>query len=221
MVHALVYRILAVPAALAVAAPSAAQQAPASAPAPGSAPAPAGGGVAKQLEGDLGAAARALSGGGGLERLASVMGWLHQADSQAIQGARLAQRKSSSSTIRDLAAKVAGDHSAIESELGALAKARGIQLPGTGTPGGSGLAALGKLKGAAFDRSFLDWLATSQKRNAGQAAAARTDALKAGEPGLAAVLGKLVPKLQSHARSAERAQKLLPRRQARPAPASG
>ncbi len=159
------------------------------------------------LEQDAARAAQGLDRGAQRgEEVSSILGWLHESDATAIRGAKLAQQKGSSRSVKQLAARVVRDRTAIEQELSTVARASGVAVPSRpGARGGAatGLSVLRGLRGKALDQAFLSWLASREQKDAGQAETARADAQAAGNAGLAALLGKLAPQLQSHAESAQ------------------
>ena len=194
--------------------------------------------LGQRVQGDLGKAAGTLGGGGqDPGTVQKVLDWLHQSNTTAIQGGKLAQQNGGSNSVKQLGAKLVTDHSALEKEAAAVAAARGIHLPGTGPSssqgqtqqgtsgastaqgaGAGGLAALQKRKGSAFDSAFLSWLSNRQQQDATQARTALADAQKSGDTGVAALLSKVAPQLESHAQAAQSAQEQAvssPQRQGR------
>ncbi len=189
----------------------AAAQPTSGAPSPGTPSGGSGGSpsLGQTLEGD--AAKAAGLGGGSAGSLASVLGWLHESNTSAIQAGKLAQRRSSASAVKDLASKVVSDRSGIEQEVSAVASAAGVSLPSTGakasgaggTAGVAGLAALEKLKGKSFDQGFLKWIGQHGQQDANQAKQQQASAQQSGNTALASLLGKVAPQLQSHAAAAQ------------------
>ncbi|HET9594486.1 MAG TPA: DUF4142 domain-containing protein [Anaeromyxobacteraceae bacterium] len=155
-------------------------------------------------------AARGEPGSGAIA--AEVLGWLHRTNSAAIEGGELAAQKSTSARVRQLAAQLVGDHTALEQEVGALAAAHGLELPGTGAsaPGddaSQGLAALEDLRGGTFDAAFLRWVADQGRQGATQARSAQARAQQSREPALTALLDRLAPQLEARAQAARAAQR--------------
>jgi predicted outer membrane protein len=142
---------------------------------------------------------------------AGVLAWLHRTNTTAIRGAELAQQKSTSGTVRRLAAQLVGDHTVVEREVGALAAAHGVQLP---VEGGDGLADLEDLHSDEFDAAFLRWVAGRQREDASEARSVQARAQQAREPALAALLGRLAPRLDAHASSASDAERSVAARTA-------
>ncbi len=189
----------------------AAAQASSGAPSPGTPSRGSGGSpsLGQRLESD--AAKAAGLGGGSAGSLASVLGWLHGSNTSAIRAGKLAQQKSSSSAVKDLASKVVSDRSGIDQEISRVASAAGVSLPSAGakasgavgTAGAAGLAALQKLQGKSFDQGFLKWIGQHGQRDASQAKSRQASAQQSGNTALASLLGKVAPQLQSHADAAQ------------------
>lgn len=160
--------------------------------------------VTAAVVGAPGAARGAMDDGAAAAMPAGVLAWVHRTNTTAIRGAELAQQKSTSGTVRRLAAQLVGDHTVLEREVGALAAAHGVELP---IASGDGLAELEDLHSDEFDTAFLRWVAGRQRLDASEARSVQAQAQQAKEPALAALLGKLAPRLDAHASSARSAER--------------
>ena len=122
---------------------------------------------------------------------------LTQTNLAEVAAAKIAQQKATNPAIKTYAQQMIDDHASAQTELQALAEAKGVTLPKA--PDAAHQAAAKKmqgLSGAAFDRNYA-----AQAGNADHHAAVRLFtqvSTKANDPDLKAYGAKLLPKVQSH-----------------------
>jgi len=88
---------------------------------------------------------------------AAAFSAIHLTAQAAIQAGELAQARASSAEIRNLGRLVVRDDTELDRRLLGLAAKAGVQLADSPKPGEMQLAELGGLRGAIFDRKFLNF----------------------------------------------------------------
>lgn len=110
--------------------------------------------------------------------------------------AELAVEKGKSEEVKNLAAMIVKDHTAANMELGAIAKAKGIEIPMPGEKEKEKMAMLAAKSGEEFDKAFLAELKDCHKKDI---ALFEATSAEAKDKDVKAFIDKTLPVLKTHA----------------------
>ncbi len=118
---------------------------------------------------------------------------LHAANLMEIAAGKLAKSKGTTQEIRAYGAQLVSDHTAADKQVTAVAKKLGVKL--STPPKDASLAALGGLKGTAFDTSFTNMMVQDHEKAIAMVKEAQGHSTN---PDVTALLNALLPTLEKH-----------------------
>ena len=118
---------------------------------------------------------------------------LHAANLMEIAAGKLAKSKGTTQEIRAYGAQLVSDHTGADKQVKAVAKKLGVKL--STPPQDASLAALGGLKGTAFDTSFTNMMVQDHDKAISMVKDAQG---RSTNPDLTALLKALLPTLEKH-----------------------
>ncbi len=121
---------------------------------------------------------------------------------------RMAQTQGGQAAVKQFGERMVQDHGAAGAELKSIAAAQGVQLPDEPSKKAEAMARdLGKLKGQAFDRKYIDHMVDDHKK---AIALFEKEAQSGGDAQSKAFAQKTLPTLREHLAMAEQTQQSLP-----------
>jgi putative membrane protein len=142
----------------------------------------------------------------GASAAATTLGKMDAADNEEIQAGQLAQRNAKSNDVKRLGALLASDHQAHRKQIERIAKQANVTLappPSAAADQMRKMDQLGNLRGADFDRAFVQMQIDDHQKNITELQSARASA----DSNTQALIDQTVPKLQQHLKAAQAAQK--------------
>lgn len=115
---------------------------------------------------------------------------------------RLASKKGSSASVKQFGRKMVADHSKANGEMKTLAAQKGVGLPPALSEGDQAeMGRLSKLKGAAFDKEYMNYMTADHRQDVAEF---EKEVGKAKDSDVKNFAAKTLPALQDHLKMAEK-----------------
>lgn len=133
-----------------------------------------------------------------------------QSGQMEIEASKLAVTKASDATVKNFAAQMVKDHTAVDGELKRLASQKGVELPGSPpNDDQKKLEALGALSGPTFDRQYAEEVGVKAHNEA--VTLFRNASKSAKDADIKAFAAKTLPALEHHLEMARKMAAQVPK----------
>ena len=157
------------------------------------------------------AATQANSGGSGATKVdpadQTFLRKAAQGGTAEVELGKVARQNGGSDQVKQFGQRMVADHTAANDTLKQLAARKGVSVPAQPDPADQReKARLQKLKGAQFDRAYIDYMVRDHQKDVSEF---RKEANSAKDPDVKAFAQQTLPTLEEHLKMAQQAQKNL------------